>query len=86
MTGVAKTALADADKTAIATALAGKPDIVVITGHNLDVEPAIVEIGKGAYSLEKSSQKNYDWQFKFKHRTVAWRNEARYAQLGGAQP
>eukprot|EP00931_Biecheleriopsis_adriatica_P024635 TRINITY_DN1529_c0_g1_i2.p1 TRINITY_DN1529_c0_g1~~TRINITY_DN1529_c0_g1_i2.p1 ORF type:complete len:431 (-),score=109.83 TRINITY_DN1529_c0_g1_i2:311-1603(-) len=44
---VSKTALSDDDKTNIQAAMAKKPDIVVVAGHNLDVEPAIIEIGKG---------------------------------------
>jgi len=42
-----KTALTDADKTLITNAMTAVPiDIVVITGHNKDVEPAIIHIGK----------------------------------------
>lgn len=43
---VAKKPLTAADTNAIDTALAKKPDVVVITGHNKDVEPAVIQIGK----------------------------------------
>lgn len=46
-----KTALTDADKTLITNAMAAKPDIVVITGHNKDVEPAIIHIGQMSADL-----------------------------------
>jgi len=46
---VAKADLAASDTTAIAAALAMKPDIVVIAGHNKDVEPVIVQIGKSSH-------------------------------------
>jgi len=36
-----------ADKATIKVAMDKKPDIVVIAGHNKDVEPTIIEIGKG---------------------------------------
>jgi len=44
---VEKADLTDGDKTKIKAAMDQRPDIVVIAGHNKDVEPAIVEIGKG---------------------------------------
>jgi ABC-type branched-subunit amino acid transport system substrate-binding protein len=45
---VAKTALTPADKALISTAVNSNPDVVVIVGHNKDVEPAIVHIGNGS--------------------------------------
>lgn len=46
---VAKTALEAEDKASIKAALEQNPDIVVIAGHNKDVEPAVEEIGKNGY-------------------------------------
>lgn len=45
---VAKKALTASDTAAITAAMAKKPHLVVIAGHNLDVEPTIIQIGKGA--------------------------------------
>merc|ERR1719379_1951199 len=49
-TTVTRGGLTAAEKTAIQQAMSHNPDIVVISGHNGDVEPAIIEIGKnGVY-------------------------------------
>jgi len=45
---VSKKALTDADKANVKAAMDKKPDIVVIVGHNMDVEPTIIAIGKGS--------------------------------------
>jgi len=46
---VAKQALTAADKSDIDKAMEQMPDVVVVTGHNLDVEPAVIQIGKNPH-------------------------------------
>jgi len=46
---VAKQAITDADKSNIADLMSSAPDVVLIAGHNGDVEPVIIEIGNGSH-------------------------------------
>lgn len=43
---VAKTAITKDDKRKVASIMSEEPDIVLVAGHNKDVEPVIIEIGK----------------------------------------
>jgi len=45
-----KSTITDDDKSNIADLMSSAPDVVLIAGHNGDVEPVIIEIGNGNYT------------------------------------
>ena len=40
-------------------------------------DPKKKEVMARTLKLEQTSQRNFDWQFEFKHRSLAWRDEVR---------